>query len=908
VFEGSTIFSDRCVLQAHGGAIAVVVGAYIFNAAESSTVSYTTIAGANAIHKSRITMSNVTFSHCSVISLTTGSTSGSVGSSSVYGGAFALLHKTHVSEFASGLLSSPQPPGVNGLGLTVSILNSTFLNCAVLTNSTSTRPGLANGGGGAAYVNSVALSNFSVRDCVFDSNSVTVACGATGAVSNSSGGALAVEVAGSLHSVAEVTSSSFINCTAQGASIANLAVRGGAVAVFGAASFSVTGSRFTSCNIHGTYSSSSSIDKPVSGGAGVSASLTQAVVIDRCLFDAAGGQDASETSAGLLVLAMNEVRSNVVITQASMKSSSLVLNVRCVTGDSSAPASCPQDGHSVFISDSVFTQQIPHLKEDFNGSSLISFQNGLSPSFINSRLRCVSSLDFAAFKKIADMPPSAVFSCGPCSPFSISLSASEVLLEQLVKEPLADRCRVVSVDNKCPFGVEACSTFVSVARGFWANFSSLTPANLTKVTRCPHGYCNCSSTTAACSLTPLLSIDRKPDPLCSGRRVGFLCGGCPPNHTHSMNDKSCVSDEVCGFNLWWVWTLSILGYAAYSFYIVMSSRKLGDGALSCLLFYFQVSSFAVNPDESDGSLAVLEFAQVRSLLSMYEGACFAPSMTAYGATAAKLSGPLLVLVFTAGWTGIMQALRPRLLLHNIDVSVSFGGTLAAAGLFVFSGVSKVVFTLVECSSYDSEGAIFIDGTVPCKDTRWTVLIIIAALLCVCPLVFAYALNRKTFPQSIRNAVCGKFAEAVFYWGAVTLTFRLLMSVTQFLRVDSPNLMACVRLSMSVGVLVLLVYVRPHARVGTFCVDVACYVCLIGQFSLQTIYADRQYFGVGETSDNRGFMGGLSTSSTVVRFASLPIHLLIGARTVSAPPMTLLQICPRRRLLHLVAAVSKKDAA
>jgi hypothetical protein len=42
------------------------------------------------------------------------------------------------------------------------------------------RPDTANGGGGAVYANSVALSNFRVSNSNFSSSSVTSACGATG--------------------------------------------------------------------------------------------------------------------------------------------------------------------------------------------------------------------------------------------------------------------------------------------------------------------------------------------------------------------------------------------------------------------------------------------------------------------------------------------------------------------------------------------------------------------------------------------------------------------------------------------------------------------------------------------------------------------------------------------------------
>jgi len=334
-----------------------------------------------------------------------------------------------------------------------------------------------------------------------------------------------------------------------------------------------------------------------------------------------------------------------------------------------------------------------------------------------------------------------------------------------------------------------------------------------------------------------------------------------------MDGRSCISDEMCAKNLWWVWTLSVLGYAAYSLYIVVSCHRRNSGAFSCLLFYFQMSSFAVSVDESNGSSAILEYAQVRSIVALYEGACYARSTGAYDATVFKLVGPLLVLLFALAWTWIIQKLQPRLLQRGIDISVSYSGSIAVTVLYVFSSVANVMFTLAECSSYTdaAEAVVFIDGTVPCKDAKWTVVVVFAALLFVFPALFAAALRLKKLPQSARDAVCSKFTEPVFYWGAVTLFFRLLVSVTQFLRVEFPNLLAFVRSFLSTGVFFLLVNLRPYVDERTFWVDVVCYACLIAQFGLQIFSAEREFLGVAEILDrNRSFSTDMSTLSTVVR--------------------------------------------
>jgi hypothetical protein len=334
-----------------------------------------------------------------------------------------------------------------------------------------------------------------------------------------------------------------------------------------------------------------------------------------------------------------------------------------------------------------------------------------------------------------------------------------------------------------------------------------------------------------------------------------------------MDGRSCISDETCAKNLWWVWTLSVLGFAAYSIYIVVSCHKRNSGALCCLLFYFQMSSFAVSVDESNGSSTILEYAQVRPIVALHEGACYARSTGAYYATVFKLVGPLLVLLFALAWTWIIQKLQPRLQQHGIDISVSYSGSIAVTVLYVFSSVSNVVFTLIECSSYTdtAEAVVFIDGTVPCKDAKWTVIVVFAALLFVFPALFAAALRLKKLPQSARDAVCGKFTEPVFYWGAVTLSFRLLVSITQFLRVEYPNLLSLVRLFLSTGVFFLLVNLRPYVDERTFWVDVVCYVCLIAQFGLQIFAATRDYLAISNSSsDQENFFRSVSTLSTIAR--------------------------------------------
>jgi len=145
------------------------------------------------------------------------------------------------------------------------------------------------------------------------------------------------------------------------------------------------------------------------------------------------------------------------------------------------------------------------------------------------------------------------------------------------------------------------------------------------------------------------------------------------------------------------------------------------------------------------------------------------------------------------------------------------------------------------------------------------------LVCLFPVAFAVALHLNKLPDKARAAVCHAYTTPMFYWGAVTLGFRLLISATEFLQVEYPNLLAFVRLFLSVGMFFLLMNLHPYVQPHTFWVDVACYVCLIAQFGLQTMAADRDYFGVVASPNQNQFFQAMSTLSTVFRCLASCMH-------------------------------------
>ncbi len=844
--------------------MAVVVGAYMTNAfgeTGSGPISF----GRISIHDALVVINQSRFTDCTAVSLT----DSSLGTSSVFGGAFAMFHSHQISNFRTGLSIPLNKPLISsGTNLTIVISKSMFSECSVFSDAQSGRLGEANGGGGAIYANSTALINFSVSESTFASNVVTVASGTTGLPSFSSGGALSIESGVSNDSFFAISSCSFTNCSARGANISNMGVRGGAVHISRSSYISIYRTNFSNCNIMHAF-----VGDAVSGGTAISTVITTGVSIDQCFFDEDEDQETSETSTSLLILARNLSHAVANVTDCVFNSSAVTIKVRCVGEDGARGFLGFCVGPHIAVRRSKMFQEIPSQSpEGFNfsttGSFLMSFQNPESISFVESSMHCALRR-FASFKEFFTVSQSrtTVYACKPCLPFQISLTSSAVPLDELSISRNTDRCFPASMRSglsACPFAVLDCTTFVNVTSGFWTTVSQ--SGSLGDGRRCPVGYCGCNNK-RVCPLPPAISIDRNRDPLCNRNRTGKLCGGCPPNFTQSMDEMTCITNEECSKNLWWVWSLSILGFGVYSFYIVVSIWKLENG-IACLLFYFQMSSFATDSVESNGLVSIMEYAQVNSVMALYEGACYAPNTSAYNSTAFKLVGPLLVLLFAVAWTWIIQKLQPRLKQRNIDISVSYSGTLAVTVLFVFSNVSNVVFTLLECSSYSGPDAVvFIDGTVPCGDAKWSVLVFVAALLFLFPAAFAVALRLKKLPQSARDAVCSKYTEPMFYWGTVTLTFRLLISVTLFMRVDFPNLLAFLRLLLSAAIFFLLVYSRPYVRPRTFWVDVACYVCLIAQFGLQIIATTRDFLGVSESSDlvRPNFFFGVTTAASIIRW-------------------------------------------
>jgi hypothetical protein len=320
-------------------------------------------------------------------------------------------------------------------------------------------------------------------------------------------------------------------------------------------------------------------------------------------------------------------------------------------------------------------------------------------------------------------------------------------------------------------------------------------------------------------------------------------------------------------NVGWTWAVTIIGYAIYSIYIVVSSLRVDDGLVMCLLFYGQMSLFASVSQSSLSAAATPPSAisawfsrvtQFESITSLYSQTCYGTSMSAYNVTSAQLTGPAKVLVFAIALTLALKRALPLLQRRKVHVVVSTPATLSVVILLLFSSVTTVAFKLFTCAKItDSNNnviwnVVFIDGTVECYDSKWKGLIAVIVLLCIFPLVFAAALRWKRLPHNVRAAVCSAYSESRFYWGAVTLFFRLVMSIVFATLREFPSTAALVQLFMCVSMLTLLMYQKPYRAASTYHLDVLCYVSLAMQFVLEVLVRDSDSLGVSPGTDNPFF--------------------------------------------------------
>jgi hypothetical protein len=117
-------------------------------------------------------------------------------------------------------------------------------------------------------------------------------------------------------------------------------------------------------------------------------------------------------------------------------------------------------------------------------------------------------------------------------------------------------------------------------------------------------------------------------------------------------------------------------------------------------------------------------------------------------------------------------------------------------------------------------------------------------------------------------------------------------MSQFLRIDFPNLLAYLRLVLSMGMLVLLMNLRPYVHDHTFWVDVTCHVSLTALFGLHIIATSREFLGVAESLDPTRLIvfSTVAILGTFFRWIYLIIIVLVALISLQNQISTRCSVC------------------
>jgi hypothetical protein len=239
--------------------------------------------------------------------------------------------------------------------------------------------------------------------------------------------------------------------------------------------------------------------------------------------------------------------------------------------------------------------------------------------------------------------------------------------------------------------------------------------------------------------------------------------------------------------------------------------------------------------------------------------------------------------------------------RNINVNVSVSATLFTVTLLLFSSVTTISFKLITCLK--DLDVIFIDGTEPCYDAKWKGLVVVVFILCLFPVLFASALRWNRLPLKIRSILCSAYSESTYYWGAVTLAFRLVMSVVYASVREFPSVAALVQSLLCFAMLMMLMHLKPYRHSFTYYFDVLCYVCLVVQFILEVLVRATESLGISLPSDNN-FSKSLDNAyeaSFVLRYVHTPrLHQSPGnLRFIYTLSPHTLQVCSLRGLRDII---------
>jgi hypothetical protein len=854
----------------NGGGIALMLGAYCYRFGNVGGSGISAVSGITAVTNATYYLTNNIFENCSVVSRNDRNSL----RASCFGGAVSLIYRPQI--YPETIQSITQV-GVTSSSALVS--NTTFRRCIASTTSESCASSSSNAAGGALYFR-MPSGLINITKSYFESSSASVLCSAFSSSSFGLGGGVSVFRA----NYVIVSFSEFEDCFARGVPQGNnVMVSGGGLHVGDSEALF-----FQDCVIRRSSIRDAFSTFLQSGGGALGTWNLSIVHISRSQFLDNG--DSSES--GIVFLLQQKNQSMVVTIAHSLISTApsqiSALHVSC-------GKVCPEEQQRrivvSFDHSNVAVMQSDRSNTRRESSSLMSMPEFSPVNSENSFLNC----SFTGTSELAVLTQpdkerlsTKTIECGPCQRSFEVTSTSEDLNLAKFSEFLNMRQQCESLasssSQQCPYGVVYCTTYLNVTVGFWTNFSA--DGKLKNPSLCPPKYCGCRNiggySDRACRLyAPLSPKFFADDALCNHNRSGVLCGGCKSNFTQSLNGYSCVPNDDCLRNMGWTWALSVLGYIAYSGYIVTTSSTANNGLIMCVLLYGQMSSFAsipsvvaANAQRSISSSWLSQVSQFTSIASLYSDSCYGPDMGAYGATLFRLSGPAIVFLSSLLITVFAKRLFKRHIglrqtLATYRIHVSYTATITNVLLLLFSNVNEVVFLLITCQRIgDGNNVVFIDGTVQCDGPGYAGLIFIATILCLVPVLFWAGLIFNKIPAKARAVACSPFLEARQYWVAASLLFRFSMTIISATYRQLPSVQSMVLAILTISMLMLLIALRPYIYYRTFFMDIFCYTCLSVQFLLASLVRASESLGMAAGPANNFFstMNNAAEASIILRYA------------------------------------------
>ncbi|XP_074621543.1 uncharacterized protein LOC141880068 isoform X1 [Acropora palmata] len=139
------------------------------------------------------------------------------------------------------------------------------------------------------------------------------------------------------------------------------------------------------------------------------------------------------------------------------------------------------------------------------------------------------------------------YSCSSCSPGFYSLQRG-------VMRGLNSRLFVLCLP--CPLGATCVEKNVVARPNFWG-YPNSNNSHVLTFYPCPEGYCQ----------TPPSRSDARQYNHCVGKRSGFLCGKCAPEHSETLFSTKCRKKNQCNNHMFWV--ITILYTTAMAVYLFM---------------------------------------------------------------------------------------------------------------------------------------------------------------------------------------------------------------------------------------------------------------------------------------------------------------------------------------------------